>query len=62
MNPNTIRKTWRRCFANEEAFTNFVKEIFFLIDEAYKSLIDKEKRRSYNESLKARSRSTYKYY
>ena len=49
--PDTIRKTYKYCFANEEAFTALVSEIYKLIDASYRVLNNQELRSQYDSQI-----------
>lgn len=49
--PDNMRRTFV-LFAHHEQFEQFMKEMFQMVDEAYKTLINKEKRKTYDQSMR----------
>jgi len=48
---NLCRKAFKHCFANEKAYIQTISSVFSLIDEAYKTLSNPQKRKQYDLTL-----------
>mmetsp|Transcript_40604 Transcript_40604/g.36033 ORF Transcript_40604/g.36033 Transcript_40604/m.36033 type:complete len:138 (+) Transcript_40604:33-446(+) len=49
--PDNTKKSFKFCFANENAYQRVVSEVFYLIDEAYRTISNFERRKFYDKGL-----------